>query len=208
MIASGRLNRITNGVVSDPKGHHHDVDEHDRDGHGGEETAECLRLLLAHAADGDRDPRRQLAGGLERVELRIDRRRDAAHADQLVISAADRGLTGWRSRARSSRAPRAPRCPPRRPSVTPCNPPARRRAPPPSQPSDGSKRSSTATGSSASSGLDRGDRCRRRARRRDASHLPGADASRSRALGIDSHLDHRGRGHEIARHVGEPVDAR
>ena len=58
--------------------HEHQVDEDDGDAHGGEQAAERLRLLLAHAADGDRDARRQLAGGLERVELGVDRRGDAA----------------------------------------------------------------------------------------------------------------------------------
>ena len=47
MVASGRLNRMTNGSTSDPNtSDHHEVDREDRHAHRQEQAAERLVLLL------------------------------------------------------------------------------------------------------------------------------------------------------------------
>ena len=79
MVASGRLNRMMNGVISELKVEdHHHVDEQDGHAHRGEQAAERLGLLLADAGELDGDADRDAAVGLERVDRRLDGRRHGA----------------------------------------------------------------------------------------------------------------------------------
>ena len=58
IVASGRLNRMMNGVIERVEGqHHHHVDEQDGDAHRGEQPAERLGLLLGDAGEPDVDAR-------------------------------------------------------------------------------------------------------------------------------------------------------
>ena len=94
IVASGRLNRMMNGVTSELKASdHHQVDEQDRDAHRGEQAAERLALLGRHAAELDLGARRDRAVGAQVVDDALDRDRRRAG-----VAARDLGLDRRRRR--------------------------------------------------------------------------------------------------------------